>query len=193
MEILSIMFEMKNEADDTKAKHKNSEFYAKLDSDRNTKKCEFAVLVSLLEKDDETINGIYAVPERIYKNMYVIRPEHFLSIIRLLRTSIMKNINSLREIATLKGNNTDITAFKNNLEQFQAHFGRNTRLAGEKSDDVIKNLETIKNKIEDTITGLKGFYKNLRIANTSLEDLSVEDLVKDSPTLAEEYEKSKNK
>jgi hypothetical protein len=187
------MFEMKNESDATQQKNKNSDFYSKLDSDRNTKKCEFAVLVSMLEKDNAAFNGIHAVPEKQYKDMYVVRPENFISIIRLLRAGIVKNIKSLHEIALLKGQNVEITAFENNLEEFKTDFDRNTRLAGQHFSKAVEELKKTRDKIDATIKELEGSENNISLANTKLQKLSMKKLVKDSPTLSAEYEKSKNK
>ena len=194
-EIISIMFEMKNENDTTATKHKNEDFFKELDKDRNEKKCEYAVLVSMLEADSELYNsGIVDVSYR-YPKMYVVRPQCFLSIISLLRNAAMNAAEYKRELALIKEQNIDVTDFEDKLLDFQEKFGNNYRLANEK---FVKAIEEIDKTIDHLIKvkeGLLGADRNLRLANDKLQDLTIKKLTYGNPTMKakfEEAEKNKN-
>jgi len=188
-EILSIMFEMKNEDDKTATKHKNNHFFKELDKDRKEKGCEFAVLVSLLEKDNEYYDDIVTVHE--HPNMYSIRPQHFITTIGFLRQGNMKSQELRREIHVLNNQNIDVTNFENNMNSFKEAFGRNYNLA---SDQFIKAIDEIDktidhlNKVKDNL--LKS-DNNLRLANNKATDLSIKRLTTNSPSVAKAFDQTK--
>ena len=187
--VLSIMFEMKNEVDTTVTKHKNSDFFKELDKDRNEKGCEYAILVSLLEKDNELYNdGIYTVPENLYKDMYVIRPQYFIQIITLLRKTSKKTLELRNEIEMIKGKNLDITNFETNLGEFKEKFGRNYHLASDKFKDAIDRIDKTIDNLQKIKSDLIGSENNLRLANNKLEDLSLKKIAKDSPSILEQVD-----
>lgn len=186
-EILSIMFEMKNEADRTATKHKNEDFFKELDKDREEKKCEFAVLVSLLEPESDYYNaGIVDMSYR-YPKMFVVRPQCFIPIITLLRNAAMGALQYKRELVTLQHRDIDITNFESKLEEFKEGFGRNYRLAGEKFktaiDEVDKSIQHLQ-KIRDALLGSEN---NLRLANDKLDDVTIKKLVRGNPTMAARF------
>jgi len=187
-EILSIMFEMKNEDDKTATKHKNNHFFKELDKDRKEKGCEFAVLVSLLEKDNEYYDDIVTVHE--HPNMYSIRPQHFITTIGFLRQGNMKSQELRREIHVLNNQNIDVTNFENNMNSFKEAFGRNYNLA---SDQFIKAIDEIDktidhlNKVKDNL--LKS-DNNLRLANNKATDLSIKRLTTNSPSVAKAFDQT---
>ena len=185
-EILSIMFEMKNEDDHTATKHKNKDFFKELDKDRREKGCEFAVLVSLLEKDNEYYDDIVTVHE--YPNMYSIRPQHFITTIGFLRQGNMKSQELRREIHTLNNQNIDVTNFENNMNAFKEAFGRNYNLASDQFskaiDEIDKTIDHL-NKVKDNL--LKS-DNNLRLANNKATDLSIKRLTSNSPSVAKAFE-----
>ena len=188
--VLSIMFEMKNEMDTTASKHRNQDFFKELDKDRNEKHCEYAVLVSLLEKENDLFNdGIYIVPETLYKDMYVIRPQYFIQIIMLLRKLCKKTIELKNEIEKIKERNLDLTKFENNLDDFKDKFGRNYKLASEKFKDAIDRIDKTIDNLQKIKSDLVGSDNNLRIANNKLDDLSLKKLAKDSPSILENTKK----
>lgn len=188
-EILSIMFEMKNEIDTTATKKKNSDFFKKLDKDRTDKKCEYAVLVSLLEKDNEYYDDIVTVHE--YKKMYVIRPQHFITIIGFLREACIKSQHLQQEIHRLNNQNIDVSNFESNMNDFKEAFSRNYSLASKQFataiDEIDKTIDHL-NKVKDNL--LKS-DNNLRLANNKASDLSIKRLTKDSPSVAEAFEAKK--
>ena len=190
-ELISIMFEMKNENDTTATKKKNEDFLEKLDKDRRDKNCEYAVLVSLLEIDNEFYNvGIADVSYR-YPKMYVIRPQCFIPMITLLRNAALKAVEYKNELAIVKQQSVDVVNFESKLQEFQDNFGRNYRLANEKFTAAIKEIDdTISNllKIKENLLGTD---KNLRIANDKLKGLSIKKLTKDNPTMAAKFEEVK--
>lgn len=183
-EYISIMFEMKNEMDTTATKHKNEDFFHKLDQDRKTKNCEYAVLVSLLEPDNDFYNGgIVTVPSNQYEKMYVVRPQLFLPIISLLVQTSKKNLELKRELAIAKTQNVDVTNFESQLNEFKEKFGNNYRLASEKFakaiDEIDKSIEHLQ-KIKDALLGSD---RNLRLANDKAESLTIKKLTRGNPTM----------
>ena len=185
-EILSIMFEMKNEDDNTATKHKNKDFFKELDKDRREKGCEFAVLVSLLEKDNEYYDDIVTVHE--YPNMYSIRPQHFITTIGFLRQGNMKSQELRKEIHTLNNQNIDVSNFESNMNAFKEAFGRNYTLASDQFtkaiDEIDKTIDHL-NKVKDNL--LKS-DNNLRLANNKAADLSIKRLTANSPSVAKAFE-----
>ena len=192
-EIISIMFEMKNEADETAAKHKNEEFFDKLDKDRKTKKCEYAVLVSLLEMDNEFYNSGIADVSYRHEKMYVVRPQSFISIITILRDNALKAMGYKSEIAAIRSQNIDITNFEKDLEEFKEKFGRNYRLASERFRDAIEGIDKTMIQLQKTKDALIRSEDNLRLANEKAEDLTVKKLTKGNPTMAVKFEEARKK
>jgi len=188
-EVLSIMFEMKNEDDNTTSKHKNKDFFKELDKDRKEKNCEFAVLVSLLEKDNEYFDDIVTVHE--FANMYSIRPQHFITTIGFLRQGNLKSQKLRREIHVLNNQNIDVTNFENNMNAFKESFGRNYGLASDQFtkaiDEIDKTIDHL-NKVKDNL--LKS-DNNLRLANNKATDLSIKRLTTNSPSVAKAFEESR--
>jgi hypothetical protein len=186
-ELLSIMFEMKNEIDTTATKKKNSDFFKKLDKDRKEKKCEYAVLVSLLEKDNEYYDDIVTVHD--YKLMYVIRPQHFITIIGFLRQANTKSQSLQREIHRLNNQNIDVSNFESNMNDFKEAFSRNYDLASKQFsvaiDEIDKTIDHL-NKVKENL--LKS-DNNLRLANNKAHDLSIKKLTKGSLSVAQAFEK----
>lgn len=187
-EILSIMFEMKNEDDSTATKHKSKDFFKELDKDRKEKGCEFAVLVSLLEKDNEYYDDIVTVHE--YPNMYAIRPQHFITTIGFLRQGNMKSQELRREIHVLNNQNIDVSNFETNMNAFKEAFGRNYSLASDQFtkaiDEIDKTIDHL-NKVKDNL--LKS-DNNLRLANNKATDLSIKRLTTNSPSVAKAFEQA---
>ena len=189
-EIISIMFEMKNEGDKTASKKKNEDFFAKLDKDRKAKGCEYAVLVSLLEADNEFYNtGIVDVSYK-YPKMYVIRPQFFIPIITLLRNAGMKSLEYRTELTMIRNQNIDITNFEENMENFKTGFARNYDLAKRQFGEAIKEIDksiTHLNKIKEALTSSE---RNLRLANDKAEDLTIKKLTFNNPTMKEKFNHS---
>jgi hypothetical protein len=191
-EILSIMFEMKNENDETATKKKNEDFLKELDKDRNQKQCEYAVLVSLLEPDSELYNsGIVDVSHR-YKKMYVIRPQFFIPMITLLRNAAQNSLKYKNELAIVKAQNVDITNFENELDEFRSGFARNYELASKKFKTAILEIDKTIDHLQKTKEALLGSENNLRLANNKADDLTVKKLTKKNPTMAEKFAELKN-
>lgn len=183
LEIVSIMFEMKNEGEETVTKKKNEDFLKELDKDRKEKNCEYAVLVSLLEPESELFNtGIVDVSYR-YPKMYVIRPQFFIPIITLLRNASLKSMSYKTELALVKNQNLDITKFEDQLEDFKTTFGRNWRLASEGFEEAVKRIDEAIKDLEKTKEALYKSANNLRHANAKAEDLSVKKLTRGNPTM----------
>ena len=186
-EIISIMFEMKNEGDETATKKKNEDFFAKLDKDRKAKGCEYAVLVSLLEADNVFYNtGIVDVSHK-YPKMYVIRPQFFIPIITLLRNAGMKSLRYRTELTMMRNQNIDITNFEENMENFKTGFARNYGLAKRQFGEAIKEIDksiTHLNKIKEALTSSE---RNLRLANDKAEDLTIKKLTYNNPTMKEKF------
>ena len=182
-EYISIMFEMKNEADATEKKHKNEDFFKKLDEDRKKKGCEYAVLVSLLEQDNELYNnGIVDVSYK-YPKMYVIRPQFFMPIITLLVNASKKSLEYKKELAIAKSQSLDITNFENKLIEFKDKFGRNYRLASEKFQAAIDQIDNSIKALQKTKEALLGSENNLRLALDKAEDLTIRKLTYKNPTM----------
>ena len=182
-ESVSIMFEMKNEADGTATKHKNEDFFKKLDEDRRKKNCEFAVLVSLLEPDSELYNGGIVDVSHRYEKMFVIRPQFFLPLISLLVQTSRKSLDYKRQLALARQQSVDVTAFEGKLAEFQDAFGKNVRLAREKFDKAIAEIDKSIKALQDTKAALLGSGNNLRLANDKAEGLTIRKLTHDNPTM----------
>ncbi|RII27754.1 MAG: DUF2130 domain-containing protein [Geobacter sp.] len=192
-EIVSIMFEMKNESDETASKKKNEDFLKELDKDRCEKSCEYAVLVSLLEPDSELYNsGIVDVSHR-YRKMYVVRPQFFIPIITLLRNAAQNSLKYKTELALVKTQNIDITNFENDLEAFKTGFARNYELASKKFKTAIEEIDKTIDHLQKTKDALLGSENNLRLANNKADDLTVKKLTKGNPTMAAMFAELKNK
>jgi len=190
-EIVSIMFEMKNENDTTATKRKNEDFFKELDKDRNEKDCEYAVLVSLLEPDSELYNsGIVDVSHR-YPKMYVIRPQFFIPIITLLRNASMKSMEYKTELALVKAQNIDITNFENDLDKFKTAFAKNYDLASRKFQTAIDEIDKSIDHLQKTKDALLGTDRNLRLANDKAQDVTIKKLTKKNPTMASKFEELK--
>ncbi len=186
-EIVSIMFEMKNESDETATKKKNEDFLKELDKDRTEKNCEYAVLVSLLEPDSELYNsGIVDVSHR-YPKMYVVRPQFFIPIITLLRNAALNSLKYKTELALVKEQNIDITNFENDLEAFKTGFARNYELASRKFKTAIEEIDKTIDHLQKTKDALLGSENNLRLANNKADDLTVKKLTKGNPTMAAKF------
>lgn len=187
IEYVSIMIEIKNQNDTTKTKHKNEDFFDKLDKDRNKKGCEYAVLVSVLEEDSKLYNsGIVDVSHK-YPKMFVVRPQQFLAIIGLIRNLASTNISTRRELAEYKSQNLDITNFEDKLLDFQEKFGNNYRLANEKFNDAISRIDSTIVALTKIKEALLGTDRNLRLANDKLQDLSIKKLTRGNPTMQEKF------
>jgi hypothetical protein len=186
-EIVSIMFEMKNESDETATKKKNEDFFKELDKDRNEKNCEYAILVSLLEPDSELYNtGIVDVSHR-YRKMYVVRPQFFIPIITLLRNAAQNSLKYKTELALVKEQNIDITNFENELDAFKTSFARNYELASKKFKTAIDEIDKTIDHLQKTKDALLGSENNLRIANNKADDLTVKKLTRGNPTMAAKF------
>lgn len=187
-EIISIMFEMKNEADTTATKKKNEDFLKELDKDRLEKHCEYAVLVSLLETDNEFYNtGIVDMSHRFSK-MYVIRPQFFIPMITVLRNASLKSLEYKAQLATIKNQNIDVTNFEDQLNDFREGFGRNYRLASEKFKTAIDNIDKSISQLQKTKDALLSSENNLRLANNKAEDLTIKRLTRGNPTMTAAFE-----
>lgn len=188
VEFISIMFEMKNEADRTATKSRNEDFFKELDKDRNEKKCEYAVLVSMLESQNDFYNtGIVDVSYK-YPKMYVIRPQFFIPVITFLRNAALNTLEAKRELKAMQVQNMDITHFEEDLNKFKEGFGRNYSLASRKFmsaiDDIDKAIANLQKMKED----LLGSENNYRLANSKLEDLSVKKLTRNNPTMKKKFD-----
>lgn len=187
-ELVSIMFEMKNEQDDSTHRHKNEDFFKKLDADRRKKNCEYAVLVSLLEPESELYNaGIVDVSYR-YEKMYVIRPQFFIPLISILRNTSQSVLEYKAELALVKKQNIDITNFENEMEDFKQKFGRNYRLASEKYKKAIDEIDKTIDHLLKTKEALLGSENNLRLANDKAEALTIKKLTRNNPTMKAKFE-----
>ena len=190
-EFISIMFEMKNEMDETASKHKNEDFFKELDKDRREKGCEYAVLVSLLEIDNELYNtGIVDVSYR-YKKMYVIRPQFFIPMITLLRNAALNALKYQQELQTLKNQQLDILHFEENMQNFKDGFARNYELASRKFQDAIDDIDKTIKALEKTKADLLSSDRNLRLANDKAQDLSIKKLTKNAPSVKAMFDQIK--
>ena len=187
-EIISIMFEMKNEGDETATKKKNEHFFKELDKDRNEKKCEYAILVTMLEADNELYNNGIVDVSYAYDKMYVIRPQFFIPIITLLRNAAMNSLKYKQEVALMREQNIDITNFEEDLNAFKEGFARNYDLASRKFKTAIDEIDKTITHLQKTKDALLSSENNLRLANNKADDLTVKKLVKNNPTLKEKFE-----
>lgn len=189
VEIISIMFEMKNEMDETATKHKNEDFFKELDKDRKEKDCEYAVLVSMLESDSELYNsGIVDVSYK-YEKMYVVRPQCFIPMITLLRNAAISALEYKRELQIVKNQDIDISNFEDSLLQFKADFARNYDLAHKHFDEAIEEIDKTIQHLEKVKKALQGSDNQLRIANRKVDDVSVKKLTKNNPTMRDKFDK----
>lgn len=187
-EIISIMFEMKNEADETATKHKNEDFFKELDKDRKEKNCEYAVLVSLLEIDNDYYNnGIVDVSHK-YEKMFVVRPQFFVPIITLLRSAAMNALGFKKQLQIVQNQNIDISRFEENMNSFKDAFGRNYRLASERFQKAIEEIDKTIDHLQKTKEHLLKSEDNLRLANNKAEDLSIKKLTSGNPTMQQMFE-----
>ncbi|PRT67899.1 DUF2130 domain-containing protein [Streptococcus anginosus] len=192
VEILSIMFEMKNEADTTKTKHKNSDFYKELDKDRREKKCEYAVLVTMLEADNDYFNtGIVDVSHE-YEKMYVVRPQFFIQLIGLLRNAALNSLKYKQELALVREQNIDITHFEDDLETFKNAFAKNYNSASKNFQKAIDEIDKAIKRMEAVKQALQTSDNQLRLANNKLDDVSVKKLTRKNPTMKAKFEALKN-
>ncbi len=187
LEIISIMFEMKNEGDETATKKKNEDFLKELDKDRNEKKCEYAVLVTLLEADNELYNSGIVDTSHKHAKMYVIRPQFFIPIITLLRNAALNSMQYKSELALVKAQNIDVTNFEGELNDFRESFGRNYRLASEKFKTAIESIDKSIVQLQKTKENLLRSEDNLRLANNKADELSVKKLTRHNPTMAAKF------
>ena len=191
MEYVSIMFEMKNESDTTATKHKNEDFFAKLDKDRREKGCEYAVLVSLLEPDSELYNeGIVDVSYR-YPKMYVVRPQFFMPLISLLSQASKKSIEYKKALAVAQQQSIDVTNFENKIADFRDKFGRHYELASKKFNSAIEDIDATIKKLQKIKEELLSSENNLRLANKDTEDLTIKKLTRGNPTMSAKFEEAR--
>ncbi len=191
-EFVSIMFEMKNECDTTATKHKNEDFLRELDKDRREKKCEYAVLVSLLETDSEFYNAGIVDMSYKYPKTYVIRPQFFIPLITLIRNEAMNSLEYKKQLALIQNQNIDITHFEENLADFQNKFANNYRIASDKFKNAIDEIDKTIDHLQKVKDGLLGSERQLRIANDKAQDLSIKKLTKDNPTMKKKFEDLKD-
>jgi hypothetical protein len=186
-EIISIMFEMKNEGDETATKKRNEDFFRELDKDRNEKKCEYAILVSLLEIESEYYNtGIVDVSHK-YPKMYVIRPQFFIPIITLLRNAALNSMKYKSELALVRTQNIDVTNFENEINEFKEGFAKNYDLASRKFKTAIEEIDKTIDHLQKTKDALLSSENNLRLANNKAEELTIKKLTKGNPTMMEKF------
>ena len=190
-EIVSIMFEMKNEADQTSTKHKNEHFFKELDKDRKEKKCEYAVLVSLLESDNDYYNDGIVDVSHFYDKMYVIRPQFFIPLITLIRNLSSKSLEYRKELELVKNQNIDITNFEENINKFKEGFNRNYRLASERFKKAIDEIDKTIEHLLKTKEHLLKTDDNLRLANSKAEDLTIKKLTRNNETMTKLFEELK--
>ncbi len=187
-EIVSIMFEMKNENDTTATKHKNEDFLKELDKDRNEKNCEYAVLVSMLESDSELYNGGIVDVSYKYPKMYVVRPQFFIPIITLIRNGALNALSYKKELEIARNQDIDLSHFEENMNDFKDAFGRNYRIASEKFKTAIEEIDKTIDHLEKTKKALMSSENNLRLANNKAqEDLTIKKLTKNAPSIAEKF------
>lgn len=186
-EFISIMFEMKNESDETATKKKNEDFFKELDKDRNEKGCEYAVLVSLLEPNSELYNGGIVDVSYRYPKMYVIRPQFFIPMITLLRNAALNSLEYKTELALVKAQNIDIANFEDELDKFKDAFGRNYELASRKFQTAIDEIDKSIDHLQKTKEALLGTDRNLRLANDKAQDVTIKKLTRGNPTMAAKF------
>ncbi len=191
-EIISIMFEMKNENETTATKKRNDDFLKELDKDRREKKCEYAVLVSLLEADNDLYNNGIVDKSHAYEKMYVIRPQFFIPMITLLRNAAFNSLKYKQELALVREQNIDITNFEESMETFKQGFSRNYDLASRKFSDAIDGIDKTIKQLEKTKQSLLSSENNLRLANDKAQDLTIKKLTRNNPTMAEKFKELEN-
>lgn len=192
VEFISIMFEMKNEMDTTATKHKNEDFFKELDKDRKEKNCEYAVLVSLLESDNELYNsGIVDVSHK-YEKMYVIRPQFFIPIITLLRNAALNSVDYKRQLMDMREQNIDISHFEDDMNDFKEKFARNYDIASRKFKTAVEEIDKTIQHLQKTKENLLSSENNLRLANNKAEELSIKKLTKNNPTMAQKFAELKD-
>ena len=179
---------MKNEAETTEKKHKNSDFFKELDKDRKEKKCEYAVLVSLLEIDNDYYNDGIVDVSHLYDKMYVIRPQFFIPLITLIRNLANKSLEYKKELELVKSQNIDITHFEENINKFKEGFGRNYRLASERFKKTIEEIDKTIDHLQKAKENLLKTDDNLRLANNKTEDLTIKRLTSNNPTMSKMFE-----
>ena len=192
VESVSIMFEMKNESDTTKTKQKNVDFLAELDKDRNEKKCEYAVLVSLLEEDNELYNTGIVDVSHLYPKMYVIRPQFFIPMITLLRNAALKSLETKRQLEIIKSQNIDITNFEGELEKFKTGFNYNYGIASKKYNEAIKSIDDAIKDLEKVKASLQSSENNLRLANDKAQDVTIKRLTRGNPTMQAKFKEAES-
>ena len=193
-ELVSIMFEMKNEADSSVNKHKNEDFFDKLNKDRVEKKCEYAVLVTMLEADNDLYNGgIWEVPHNKYPKMYVIRPQFFLSIISLLRNAAKNSLEYKRALVVAQHQSVDLTNFENKLNEVKSKIADHYQSATDKFGKAIEEIDKTIAHLQKVKEDLVGSQRQLRLANTKAEDLTIKKLTKDSPSIQKQFEELNKK
>lgn len=188
VEIISIMFEMKNEADTTATKKKNEQFLDKLHKDRTDKKCEYAILVSMLEADNELYNNGIVDVSYVHEKMYVVRPQFFIPIITLLRNAALNSLAYKQELQLVKSQNIDITNFENDLDTFKSAFSKNYELASRKFKDAITHIDNSITQLTKVRQDLVSSENNLRLANNKADSLTVKKLTKNNPTMKAKFE-----
>ena len=187
VEFISIMFEMKNEGDETATKHKNEDFFRELDKDRREKKCEYAVLVTMLEADNELYNtGIVDVSHR-YEKMYVIRPQFFIPLITILRNAAQHSLAYRQELAVIRNQNIDISHFEEDMNDFKEKFSRNYRLASDKFAKAIEEIDKTIDHLQKTKEALLSSENNLRLANNKAQELTIKKLTRNNPTMQQKF------
>lgn len=190
-EYVSIMFEMKNEMDTTASKHKNEDFFKKLDEDRRKKGCEFAVLVTLLEPDSELYNGGIVDVSHRYEKMYVIRPQFFIPLITLLVQTSKKSLEYKKQLILAQSKEVDVINFENKLVDFKTKFSRHYELASKKFDDAVKQIDDTIAKLQKIKENLLGSENNLRLANQDTEELTIRKLTYKNPTMKQKFEEAR--
>lgn len=191
IEFISIMFEMKNESDQTATKHKNEDFFKELDKDRKEKNCEYAILVSLLEKDNDYYNGGIVDVSHKYEKMYVVRPQSFITIINILRNSALNIVETKRKLIEIQNQNIDIANFEEKMNNFKSAFSRNFKLASDKFDLAIEEIDKTMQHLQKIKDNLLGSKNQLRLANDKAEDLTIKKLTSNSPSIAKQIEDNK--
>ena len=192
VEYVSIMFEMKNEVDTTATKHRNEDFFKKLDEDRRKKNCEFAVLVSLLEPESDLYNGGIVDVSHCYPKMYVVRPQFFVPIITLLVQTSKKSLGYKKELEEARNRDVDVTNFENKLEDFKGHFLRHYSMSAKKFEEAIKYIDDTISKLQRLKDSLLGSENNLRLANQDVQDLTIRKLTYKNPTMKQKFEEARN-
>lgn len=193
IEYISIMFEMKNEMDTTLTKHKNEDFFKKLDEDRRKKKCEYAVLVSLLEPDSELYNGGIVDVSHRYEKMYVIRPQFFIPLITLLVQTSRNSLEYKKQLIQAQSKEVDVTNFENKIEEFKSKFGRHYELASKRFNEAIKQIDDTIAKLQRVKDSLMGSENNFRLANQDTEELTIRKLTYKNPTMKQKFEEARKK